>query len=217
MNEIIELILHTDDALLALVSENVNKAYLVLFLIIMLETGIILFPFLPGDGLLFSAGVIAATTNLEILALWPLLLFAAITGNLLNYFIGNVLGTGLRQSRNRFIQKSLKPLERTEMYYLKHGNRALVIGRFFPVIRTFIPFFAGVVKMPFKLFFNYTVLGALLWITLFLFLGYFLGGLAWVKNNYGLIFLCLIIITLLPFLITLIRSFFVGKKGNVND
>ncbi|MDP2687595.1 MAG: VTT domain-containing protein [Aequorivita sp.] len=213
MNEIIELILHTDDALLSLVSENVNKAYLVLFLIIMLETGIILFPFLPGDGLLFSAGVIAATTNLNILALWPLLLLAAITGNLLNYFIGNMLGTGLRQSRNRFIQKSLKPLERTEMYYLRHGNKALVIGRFFPVIRTFIPFFAGVVKMPFKLFFNYTVLGALLWITLFLFLGYFLGGIAWVKNNYGLIFLCLIIITFLPFLITLIRRLFVGKKS----
>lgn len=213
MNEILELILHTDDALLSLVSENVNKAYLVLFLIIMLETGIILFPFLPGDGLLFSAGVIAATTNLNIFVLWPLLMLAAITGNLLNYFIGNMLGTGLRQSRNRFIQKSLKPLERTEMYYLKHGNKALVIGRFFPVIRTFIPFFAGVVKMPFKLFFNYTVLGALLWITLFLFLGYFLGGLAWVKNNYGLIFLCLIIITLLPFLITLIRRLFVGKKS----
>lgn len=217
MNEIIELILHTDDALLSLVSENVNKAYLILFLIIMLETGIILFPFLPGDGLLFSAGVIAATTNLNILVLWPLLMLAAITGNLLNYFIGNMLGTGLRQSRNRFIQKSLKPLERTEMYYLKHGNKALVIGRFFPVIRTFIPFFAGVVKMSFKLFFNYTVLGALLWITLFLFLGYFLGGIAWVKNNYGLIFLCLIIITLLPFLITLIRRLFVGKKDNVDD
>lgn len=209
MNEIIELILHTDDALLALVSENVNKAYLILFLIIMLETGIILFPFLPGDGLLFSAGVIAASSDLNIVILYVLLMIAAISGNLLNYFIGNLFGTGLRQSKNRFIRKSLiRPLEKTETYYLKHGDRAIVIGRFFPVIRTFIPFFAGVVKMPFNLFFKYTVVGAFLWITTFLLLGYFLGEIPWVKNNYGLIFLMLITLTLLPFLATLFRRIF---------
>ncbi len=211
MNEIIELIIHTDDLLLSLVSDNVIKAYIVLFLIIMLETGIILFPFLPGDGLLFSAGVIAAATNLNILVLLPLLIVAAITGNTLNYFIGNLLGTGLRQSGNRYVKKCLKPLERTEVYYLKHGNRAIVIGRFFPIIRTFIPFLAGVVKMPFQLFFKYTVIGAVLWITLFLLLGYFLGEIPWVKNNYGLLFLCLIAITLLPFIITLIKRIVIRK------
>ncbi len=96
MNELIELILHTDDALMGLVAENVGKAYFILFLIIMLETGLIFFPFLPGDGLLFSAGVITATTELEIAVLLPLLIIAAIAGNLLNYYVGLTLGAGLR-------------------------------------------------------------------------------------------------------------------------
>src|SRR5680860_1743489 len=107
MNELIDLILHTDDALLALVAENVNKAYFVLFLIIMLETGLIFFPFLPGDGLLFSTGVIAATTELEVTVLLPLLIIAAISGNLLNYYVGNSLGAGLSTSKSSIVQKLL--------------------------------------------------------------------------------------------------------------
>lgn len=213
MNELIELIIHTDEVLLGLVSENVYQAYFLLFLIIFLETGVIFFPFLPGDGLLFSTGVIAASTELDIYILLPLLIIAAISGNLVNYFTGNYLGTNLKHSPNTFVQKWLiKPLHKTEIYYHKHGNTAIVIGRFFPIIRTYIPFLAGLVKMRFALFVKYTFIGAILWVLLFLLSGYFLGEIPWVKNNYGLIFLLLIIITLLPFTVTLLRRIFTKDK-----
>lgn len=207
MNELIELILHTDDALLALVAENVNKAYFVLFLIILLETGLIFFPFLPGDGLLFSAGVIAATTKLEVTVLLPLLIVGAIIGNLLNYYVGITLGARLRTSKNSIVQKLLgKYLPVAENYYQRHGSQAVIIGRFFPIIRTYIPFVAGLAKMERKLFIKNTVIGAVLWISLFLLAGFFLGEIIWVKDNYGLIFLTLIAISLIPFLWALLRK-----------
>lgn len=211
MDNLIDLIVHTDDVLLALVAENVNKAYFLLFLIIMLETGLIFFPFLPGDGLLFSAGVIAASTEMEVAVLLPLLVIAAITGNLVNFYVGSSLGGVLRTSNNAILRKFLdKYLPRAETYYQKHGNRAVIIGRFFPVIRTYIPFVAGLAKMEPKLFVNYTVIGAVLWISLFLLTGFFLGEIQWVKDNYGLVFLFLIAITLIPFLWALIRKSILG-------
>ncbi len=212
MNELIELILHTDDALLALVAENASKAYLVLFMIILLETGLIFFPFLPGDGLLFSAGVIAATTELEITVLLPLLILAGITGNLINYQVGASLGKELRISKNPIIQKILgKYLPKAEDYYEKHGNKAIILGRFFPIIRTYVPFVAGLVKTEKKLFLKNTIVGAILWISLFLLPGFFLGEIEWVKNNYGLIFLLLIAITLIPFLWKVFRNIVLTK------
>ena len=212
MNELVELILHTDDALLALVAENVNKAYFVLFMIIMLETGLIFFPFLPGDGLLFSAGVITATTQLDITVLMPLLIIAAITGNLLNYYLGTSLGAGLRTSKNSIVQKFLgKYLPTAENYYQKHGSQAVIIGRFFPIIRTYIPFVAGLAKMEQKLFLKNTIIGAILWISVFLLTGFFLGEIAWVKNNYGLIFLILIAISFMPFVWALFRRIVLKK------
>ncbi len=212
MNDLFELILHTDDALLALVAENVNKAYFVLFLIIMLETGLIFFPFLPGDGLLFSAGVIAATTELEVTVLLPLLIIAAISGNLLNYYVGNSLGAGLRTSKSSIVQKLLaKYLPTAENYYQRHGSRAVILGRFFPIIRTYIPFVAGLVKMERQLFVKNTIIGAIMWISLFLLAGFFLGEIHWVKNNYGLIFVFLIAITSIPFLWKLFRDILLKK------
>lgn len=212
MNELIELILHTDDAIMALVAENVNKAYFILFLIIMLETGLIFFPFLPGDGLLFSAGVITATTELEIAVLLPLLIIAAIAGNLLNYYVGLSLGAGLRTSQNSIVQKFLgKYLPTAEKYYQKHGSQAVIIGRFFPIIRTYIPFVAGLARMERKLFFKYTIIGAVSWISLFMLTGFFLGEMIWVKENYGLIFLVLIAVSLMPFVWAMFRRIVLKK------
>src|SRR5680860_457001 len=212
MNELIDLILHTDDALLALVAENVNKAYFVLFLIIMLETGLIFFPFLPGDGLLFSTGVIAATTELGVTVLLPLLIIAAISGNLLNYYVGNSLGARLKTSKSSIVQKLFaKYLPTAENYYQRHGSRAVILGRFFPIIRTYIPFVAGLVKMERQLFVKNTIIGAILWISLFILAGFFLGEIHWVKNNYGLIFVFLIAITLIPFLWKLFRDILLEK------
>lgn len=213
MNELIDLILHTDDALLALVADNINKAYFILFIIVLLETGLLFFPFLPGDGLLFSAGVITATTELELLVLLPLLIIAAIAGNLMNYYTGGFLGIGLRTSKNYIVQRIMRAyLPSAEMYYQKHGSQAVIIGRFFPIIRTYIPFVAGLAMMDKKLFLKNTVIGAVLWITLFLVTGFFLGEIPWVKDNYGLIFITLIVITLIPFFWALVSKLVKGKN-----
>jgi membrane-associated protein len=206
MNEFFEIILHTDDAIKAIVAENIIKAYFVLFLVIFSETGFIFFPFLPGDGLLFSAGVIAATTDVGILILIPLLIAAAILGNLSNYAAGKFFGKNLEKSKNSFVQKHLvKYILKTRQFYAKYGEKSIIIGRFFPVIRTYIPFFAGLSSFPMNNFFNFTVIGALIWVPFFSLAGFFLGEIPWVENNFGLIFLGLIIITLMPFFYNIIK------------
>jgi membrane-associated protein len=207
MEELIEIILHTDDALLGIVAENILFAYMLLFIIILLETGLIVFPFLPGDGLLFSAGVVAASTELNVWILFIVLIIAAVLGNLINYSVGKALGNKIRHSDNYFIKKYIiNYLPRTQAFYDKHGGNAIVFGRFFPIIRTYIPFFAGIVKVEKNLFIKKTIVGAISWISFFLLLGFFVGEIEWVKNNYGLIFLFLILITLLPLLFSLIKN-----------
>ena len=209
MEKILEIILHTDDALLSLVAENVNKTYLILFLLIMLETGLIIFPFLPGDGLLFSAGVVAASTDIDLRLLVVLLIVAAILGNLINYNFGKFLGFEFRKSKNYFIQNRLmKYMPQAEEFYKKHGGRAIIIGRFFPIIRTYIPFLAGIVKMSHKVFITNTIIGAVSWILLFSLTGFFVGEITWVKNNYGFIFLLLLLVTAIPFLYAFIKGKF---------
>jgi membrane-associated protein len=206
MDKLIEIILHTDDALIALVADNIYKAYLLLFLIILLETGLIVFPFLPGDGLLFSAGVVAASTELNVWVLLALLIIAATLGNFINYSVGMSMGTRLKRSNHYFIKNHImNHLPEAQHFYDRHGGRAIILGRFFPVIRTYIPFVAGIVRMEKGLFLKNTILGAVVWIVLFLMLGFFVGEIAWVKNNYGLIFIALVIITLIPLMAALIR------------
>lgn len=216
MNELFEIVLHTDDALMRIVAENVVEAYVILFVVIFLETGTVFFPFLPGDGLLFSAGVITASTALNIVWLVPLLLLAAILGNLTNYFVGSFFGKNLEKSENHFVKKYLiKYIHRTRQFYDKYGGKSIVIGRFFPVIRTYIPFFAGLSGFKYHLFFIYTIIGSALWVPFFTLTGYFIGENTWVKQNYGLIFLGLIIVTLIPFFYNVIKLFFVKKVKTV--
>lgn len=213
MNEIFEILFHTNEALFAVVSDNVNAAYLFIFLIIFLETGLIVFPFLPGDGFLFSIGVIAASSTLNIFIVIPLLILAAIIGNLLNYQVGRMVGNRIEKSTSRFVQKYLvKSLIETRKFYEKHGKKSIIIGRFFPVIRTYIPFLAGTVKFDYPIFGTYTVIGSVIWVPFFTLAGYLLGEITWVKENFELIFLGLIIVTLIPFFYTLIHSLFFKKK-----
>ena len=214
MNEIYELLFNTNHALYAIVSQNVMEAYLVLFLVIFLETGLIVFPFLPGDGLLFSAGVITASSDLNIMLLVPILIMAAIAGNYFNYGIGKMIGDKIENTKNRFAQKYLvKSIIHTRKFYEKHGKRSIIIGRFFPVIRTYIPFLAGTVKFDYPEFGRYTMIGSVIWVPFFTFTGFFLGGLPWIKDNFELIFLGLIIVTLIPFFITAAKMIFVHKKA----
>ncbi len=213
MNELFDIVLHTDDALMRIVAENVIEAYVILFVIIFLETGTVFFPFLPGDGLLFTAGVITASTALNIVWLVPVLILAAILGNLANYFVGSFFGKSLEKSQNRFVIKYLmKYIIQTRHFYDKHGAKSIVIGRFFPVIRTYIPFFAGLSGFKHHIFVIYTIIGSVLWVPFFTLTGYFIGENIWVKENYGLIFLGLIIVTLMPFFYNVIKLAFTKKS-----
>ena len=212
MNELLELILHTDQALMRIVAANLTEAYVILFLIIFSETGLLIFPFLPGDGLLFSAGVISASTALNIVWLVPILILAAVLGNMTNYFVGSFFGHHIEKSRNRFVRKYLIPyIHRTRHFYDKYGAKSIVVGRFFPVIRTYIPFFAGLSGFKYSGFFLFTLIGSVLWVPFFTLAGYFIGENAWVKDNYLLIFLGLIIVTLLPFFYNVIKLLFTRK------
>jgi len=185
MNEIYEILFHTNEALFAIVSNNLYEAYLILFLIIFLETGLIVFPFLPGDGLLFSAGVIAASSDLSIVVLVPLLIAAAILGNHFNYQIGKKVGNSIEHSQNKLVVKYLvKSIIKTRKFYQKHGKKSIIIGRFFPVIRTYIPFLAGTVKFDFPIFSHYTNIGSIIWVPFFTLTGYFLGEIPWIKENF---------------------------------
>jgi len=213
MNELYEIVLHTDDYLMRIVAENVIEAYIILFVVIFLETGTVFFPFLPGDGLLFSAGVITASTALNIVWLVPILILAAVLGNLSNYFVGSFFGKNLEKSQNHFVQKYLlKYMILTRHFYDKHGAKSIVIGRFFPVIRTYIPFFAGLSGFKYHVFIIFTIIGSILWVPFFTLTGYFIGENAWVKENYLIIFLGLIIVTLIPFFYNVIKLIFTGKK-----
>ena len=212
MNELFEIVVHTDQVLRQIVADNVTEAYIILFLIIFSETGLLIFPFLPGDGLLFSAGVISASTSLNIIFLVPILLLAAVLGNLSNYFVGSLFGHRLERSKNRFVLKYLmKYVIQTRHFYNKYGAKSIVIGRFFPVIRTYIPFFAGLTGFKNPGFLIYTIIGSVLWVPLFTLSGYFIGENPWVKDNFLLIFLGLIIITLVPFFYNFIKLIFTGK------
>ncbi len=213
MDSIYAILFHTNEALFAIVSENVFEAYLVLFLIIFLETGLIVFPFLPGDGLLFSAGVIAASSNMNILILVPILILAAVLGNHFNYIIGKLIGNRIEHSQKKLIKKYLVPsIIKTRNFYEKYGKKSIIIGRFFPVIRTYIPFLAGTVKFNYPHFGLYTIYGSALWVPFFTFSGYFLGEIPWIKENFEIIFLGLIIVTLIPFFYAASKTLLFRKK-----
>lgn len=217
MDIIYDILFHTNEAIFRIVSENVWEAYLLLFLIIFLETGLIVFPFLPGDGLLFSVGVVAASSDLSIWILVPLLILAAIAGNHFNYRIGKQIGNRIENSQNRLAQKYLKKsIAETRRFYEKHGKKSIILGRFFPVIRTYIPFLAGTVKFDYGTFSSYTIYGSLAWVPFFTLTGYFLGEIKWIRENFEIIFLGLIIVTLIPFFYTVLRRLLVKKKS-AND
>lgn len=213
MNEIYDILFNTNQALYTIVSENVYEAYFILFLIIFLETGLIIFPFLPGDGLLFSAGVIAASSDLHILILVPILILAAIAGNYFNYSVGKKIGEKIEHGNNGYFHRYLiKSIAKTRQFYEKYGRRSIIIGRFFPVIRTYIPFLAGTVKFDYQEFGRDTVIGSVIWVPFFTFTGYFLGEITWIQDNFELIFLGLIIVTLIPFFLTATKMIWNKRK-----
>jgi len=206
LKSFIDIILHIDVHLQQWVTDYRSLTYLFLFVIIFMETGLVVTPFLPGDSLLFSAGMVAALSGnpLNIAILIPLLICAAFGGDNTNYFVGRLLGKTVYEKNYRLIRREY--LDKTHAFYEKHGGKTLIIARFMPIIRTFAPFVAGVGTMRYFRFISFSVVGNILWVVSFSLAGYFFGNIPLVKKNFTLVVLCIIFISLLPMIIA------VGKK-----
>ena len=211
IHELLNFILHIDVFLEGWINTYQNWTYLILFIIIFCETGFVVTPFLPGDSLLFAAGAFAAKEShpLNIAIIVILLIIAAFSGDNSNYFIGRFLGMKVYEKDYKLIKKEY--LNKTHAFYERHGGKALIIARFMPIIRTFAPFVAGVGTMKYPRFFSFSIIGNLLWVNLFAFGGYFFGNISYVRNHFTLVILGIIIISLLPVIVTLVRNLFQRK------
>lgn len=197
---LINFILHIDKYLIQIINTYGVATYAILFLIIFLETGVVVTPFLPGDSLLFVAGTLSATSALDIIPLYLLLMAAAILGDNSNYWIGRFIGPKVFARENaRFFKR--ENLEKTRAFYAKYGVKAIILARFMPIIRTFSPFVAGVGQMHYRRFLMFDILGGFLWISLFTWGGYFFGNLPLVKNNFKIAIFIIIFLSILPGLI----------------
>ena len=205
----LDIILHLDAHLLALTQQYGVWVYAILFLIIYSETGLIIMPFLPGDSLLFVAGALCGMGALQLEWLVPLLILAAFSGDNTNYWIGRLVGMRLL---NRAHAKIIRPahLAKARAFYEKHGGKTVILARFLPIIRTFVPFVAGIGMMRYRLFVLFSALGSVVWITSLTVAGFLFGNIPVVKNNLTLIILGIILITVLPALIEFIRQ----RKSN---
>jgi membrane-associated protein len=204
---LIDFILHIDKHLLEIVTNYQTWTYLILFTIIFMETGFVVTPFLPGDSLLFAAGTIAAMEGhpLSLVPLIFLLIFAAFSGDNTNYFIGRLLGKKVYEKNYRLIRREY--LDKTHAFYEKHGGKTLIIARFMPIIRTFAPFVAGVGTMFYHRFLFFSITGNVIWVVLFTLTGYFFGNLPIVRNNFTIAILGIILISILPMIVALIRKY----------
>ncbi len=204
ISELVDFILHLDVHLNAIIQNFGIWTYLILFLIIFLETGVVVTPFLPGDSLLFAAGSFAALGSLNVWALFILLTLAAILGDTLNYWIGHYVGPRAFSGNVRFLKKEY--MDRTHGFYEKHGGKTIILARFIPIIRTFAPFVAGIGAMDYPRFFLFNVTGAVLWVSLFTFGGYFFGNLPFVQDNFTFVILVIIVISVLPGIFEFLRD-----------
>ncbi len=192
----LNLFLHLDTQLAAIIEQFGFFTYLILFVTIFCETGLVFMPFLPGDSLLFAAGAFAARGSLNPVLLTLLLGAAAILGDSCNYWLGGLLGRRVFKEHRKLL--SLENLAATERFYHKHGSKAVVFARFLPMFRTIVPFVAGIAKMPYHVFFFYNVVGGAVWVLLFVWGGYFFGGIRVVEENFSLVILAIIVVSLLP-------------------
>jgi membrane-associated protein len=193
---LIDLFLHLDKNLAHIISQYGSLVYGLLFLIVFMETGFVVTPFLPGDSLLFVAGALSATGAMHIGIVYPLLLIAAILGDTVNYWAGHYVGPKIFEKDSKLIKKAY--LHKAQHFYDKYGGSAILIGRFVPIVRTFAPFIAGIAKMNYKNFLIYNVVGAFVWVSIFLFAGYLFGNLPFVKENFHYVVVVIIILSVAP-------------------
>lgn len=211
IRNIIDIFLHLDKHLAQVIDVCGLWTYGVLFTIIFCETGLVITPFLPGDSLLFAAGALTSTTSIQIGWLWPLLIVAAIAGDAANYAVGYFAGEKLLKNRIRLIRK--EHLDKTHLFFEKHGKMTIVLARFVPIVRTFAPFVAGLGKMRYAEFAIYNITGGILWVSLFVLGGRFFGGLPFVKKNFSLIVLAIIILSVLPIVFEIWKQWREGRKA----
>ena len=204
ITQFIDYFLHLDKYLGELIANYGLFVYAILFLIIFLETGLVVTPILPGDSLLFAAGALAALGSLNVSLVFVLLAFAAILGDTVNYWIGHYLGAKVFKKNSFFFKKEY--LDQTAEFFRKYGKKTIVIARFAPIIRTFAPFIAGMCVMNYPTFISYNIIGGLLWVALFVFGGYFFGNIPIVKENFSLVILAIIILSILPIVIEYIKT-----------
>lgn len=211
MSNIIDIFLHLDKHLSLYMNEYGVFIYLILFVIIFCETGLVIMPFLPGDSLIFATGALAAAGSIKLLPIYLIFCVAAIAGDTINYTIGHFLGDRVSARENiRFIKNEY--LERTTAFFERHGSATIILARFVPIIRTFAPFVAGVGTMPYHKFISYNALGGLLWVSIALFAGFFFGNIPIVKDNFSIVVLGIVIVSLLPILFTYFRSKMASNK-----
>jgi membrane-associated protein len=205
----LDYFLHIDKHLAIIIQQFGAFSYVLLFLVIFMETGFVVTPFLPGDSLLFAAGALASTGSFNIILLWIVMILAAFLGDTANYWIGHFIGPkafsdttysifGLKIQLNKILKK--KYLDKAQAFYDKHGGKAIVLARFVPIVRTFAPFVAGVGKMNYTKFISFNIVGGVLWVSLFVFSGYFFGTIPVVQHNFHYVVVVIVLISLVPIL-----------------
>ena len=208
LKHVIDLFVHLDTHLQAVLGEYGGWTYLILFLIVFCETGLVVTPFLPGDSLLFAAGTFAALGSMSLWGLIASLTVAAILGDTVNYWVGHFLGPRLVGSASGGGRRLIKPqhLERTHAFYERYGGKTIVMARFVPIVRTFAPFVAGLGRMGYWQFMGYNAVGGALWVAVCTVCGYFFGNLEIVRKNFSLVILAIIFVSLLPALVEVLRA-----------
>lgn len=212
---IVDFFIHLDKYLDLAIRQYGILTYAILFFVIFAETGFVFTPFLPGDSLLFAAGTLAVISVLNVHYLFLLLALAAVLGNSSNYLVGHLVGEKIFHKYPRFLKKEY--LDRTHEFYEKHGGLTVVITRFVPIIRTFAPFVAGVGSMTFARFSVYNIAGGVAWVAVFIYGGFFFGNIPFVKNNFSIVTIAIILISLLPPIIEFIRQKYFLKISEEND
>lgn len=207
MGDILDFVLHVDRYLGEFIQQYGTLTYVILFVVIFCETGLVVTPFLPGDSLLFAAGALAAidtTGTMNPFLLFAVLAAAAVLGDTVNYFIGARLGTKLFEYNIPFLKK--EHLDRTYEFYEKYGGKTIILARFVPIVRTFAPFVAGIGSMNYSRFITYNLIGGVVWVAIFVFLGYIFGNVPFVKQNFEIVTLAIVLISVLPMVFEYVRS-----------
>ena len=200
-----DFFLHLDDHLAAFVAQHGAWVYGLLFVIVFCETGLVVTPFLPGDSLLFVVGTLAAAGGMDITLVMALLIAAALCGDNVNYWIGRWAGPKVfRQEDSRWFNR--KHLERTHAFYERHGGQAIILARFVPIVRTYVPFVAGIGTMPYARFLAFSVVGALAWVLSLCLAGYWFGNIPAVKDNLGTVIIAIVVISVMPMAVALLRA-----------